>query len=107
MKLYIVGFGCGSYEGMTLGAKLAIERSDLIVGYTVYAGLIRQYFPDKEYFCTGMRQELDRVKAALEQAAGGRKVSLICSGDSGGNRARNRRDNPGCGIYSCTGRYAR
>lgn len=83
MKLYIVGFGCGSYEGMTLGAKRAIECSDLIVGYTVYAGLIRQYFPDKEYFCTGMRQELDRVKAALEQAAVGRKVSLICSGDSG------------------------
>ena len=35
MKLYIVGFGSGSREGMTIAAHAAIERCDLIVGYSV------------------------------------------------------------------------
>lgn len=82
MKLYIVGFGCGSLEGMTLEAQQAIEESDLIVGYTVYAELMKQYYPDKEYFCTGMRQEKQRVEIALGKAASGKTVALICSGDS-------------------------
>ncbi|MGN0600908.1 MAG: precorrin-3B C(17)-methyltransferase [Oscillospiraceae bacterium] len=82
MKLYIVGFGCGSLKGMTLEAQQAIEESDLIVGYTVYAELMKQYYPDKEYFCTGMRQEKLRVEIALEKAASGKTVALICSGDS-------------------------
>ena len=82
MKLYIVGFGCGSREGMTLEAEKAILNSDLIVGYTVYADLIKRYFPEKEYYSTAMRQEKERVGYALSAAAEGRTVALICSGDS-------------------------
>ncbi len=82
MKLYIVGFGCGSREGMTFEAEKAISKSDLIVGYTVYADLMRQYFPEKEYYSTSMRQEKERVRYALEQAAEGKTVALVCSGDS-------------------------
>lgn len=82
MKLYVVGFGCGSREGMTIEAEKAIINSDLVVGYTVYAELMKQYFPEKDYFCTGMRQEKERVRYALEQASSGKTVALICSGDS-------------------------
>ena len=82
MKLYVVGFGCGSFGGMTEEARQIMERSDLIVGYKVYTELVKQFFPNKEYFSTGMRQEKDRVLYALEQAANGRTVSLVCSGDS-------------------------
>ena len=82
MKLYIVGFGCGSREGMTIEAEKAIGRSNLVVGYTVYTELLREYFPEKEFYSTGMRQEKQRVEYALEQAESGRTVSLICSGDS-------------------------
>lgn len=82
MKLYIVGFGCGSREGMTIEAEKAIGRSDLIVGYTVYTELLREFFPEKEFYSTAMRQEKQRVEYALEQAESGRTVSLICSGDS-------------------------
>ena len=82
MKLYIVGFGCGSREGMTIEAEKAIGRSDLVVGYTVYTELLREYFPEKEFYSTGMRQEKQRVEYALEQAESGKTVSLICSGDS-------------------------
>ncbi|MBQ8687659.1 MAG: precorrin-3B C(17)-methyltransferase [Ruminococcus sp.] len=82
MKLYVVGFGCGSHKGMTLEAEAAVSESDLIVGYTVYAELLRQHFPDKEYYTTGMRQEKERVKMALAEAAKGKTVALVCSGDS-------------------------
>lgn len=83
MKLYVVGFGAGGHRGMTLEAKQALLQSDLIVGYTVYVNLLKEIFPDKNYYSTGMRQETDRVRFALEEAAKGQEVALVCSGDSG------------------------
>ncbi|MDE7137655.1 MAG: precorrin-3B C(17)-methyltransferase [Ruminococcus sp.] len=82
MKLYVVGFGGGSREGMTVEAETAIKKSDLIVGYTVYTDLVKKIFPEKEYISTGMRQERDRVELALKESRS-RTVSLVCSGDSG------------------------
>lgn len=81
--LYIVGIGSGSAEGLTNEAISAIKSSALIVGYTVYNDLLRPIFPDKEFYETGMRQEKERVLFALEQAACGLDVSLVCSGDAG------------------------
>ncbi len=81
MKLYIIGFGPGSYEGMTIAAEKAIEDSDIIAGYTVYADLLKKYFPEKEYYSTPMRRERDRVIFALEQSKL-RNTALVCSGDS-------------------------
>lgn len=78
--LYVVGIGAGSCEGMTIAAQDAIERSELIVGYTKYVELLREHFPEKEYYSTGMKQERERVEFALNEA-GNRTVSLICSGD--------------------------
>ncbi|MBQ3666055.1 MAG: precorrin-3B C(17)-methyltransferase [Lachnospiraceae bacterium] len=82
MKLYLVGFGPGNFEGMTIKAKKCIENSDIIVGYTVYVDLIKQYFPDKVFFSTPMRKETDRVREAVRLAMEGNNVSIICSGDS-------------------------
>lgn len=83
MKLYVVGFGSGSRDVITLTAQKAIISSEIIVGYTLYAELMKKFFPDKPYITTPMRKETDRVKLALEKAAEGHTVSLICSGDSG------------------------
>ena len=83
MMLYIVGTGGGSRQGMTPEAADAIEKSSLIVGYTVYCDLLRPFYPEKQYYSTGMRQEKERVLYALEQAANGFDVSLVCSGDAG------------------------
>lgn len=80
--LYVVGIGCGSRDGMTIEAENAISKSELIVGYTVYVGQIKEYFPEKECLSTGMRQETERVRLALEAAQNGKTVSLVCSGDS-------------------------
>ena len=82
-KLYVVGIGPGSYENMTVRAQQALAASDVIVGYTVYVDLVKDHFAGKEFFTTGMRKETDRVAQALEIAAGGKTVAIVCSGDAG------------------------
>lgn len=82
-KLFVVGLGPGGADGMTVRAQNVLRASDVIVGYTVYIDLVRADFPDKEFLSTPMRKEVDRVRLALETAAQGRTVALICSGDAG------------------------
>ena len=82
-KLYVVGIGPGAYEDMTLRAIRALEGCELIVGYTLYAELIRAHFPGKEFYVTPMRGETERCGYALEAAAAGRPTAIVCSGDAG------------------------
>ena len=67
-KVYAVGLGPGGKEMMTEEAIHAIEKSDVICGYTVYVDLITSMFPEKETFTTPMKKEIDRCKWALESA---------------------------------------
>ncbi len=83
MKLTVVGLGPGAGRDLTGRAKDAIESAGLIVGYTAYIDLIRDAFPGKEMHATGMRKEIDRCKAAVEAAAAGKDVVVVCSGDAG------------------------
>ena len=83
MKLYIVGIGPGEATQMTQRAQAALERSELIVGYTAYVDLVRPLFPGKSFLTTSMRGEVERCRVAVEQALTGRTVSLVCSGDAG------------------------
>ena len=41
-KIYVIGLGPGGYQYMTEQAKLAIEESEVITGYTVYVKLIEE-----------------------------------------------------------------
>lgn len=82
-KVYAVGLGPGGKEMMTQEAISAIEKSDVICGYTVYVDLITSMFPEKETFTTPMKKEIDRCKWALETAQSGKTVAMVCSGDSG------------------------
>jgi precorrin-3B C17-methyltransferase len=68
---------------MTLEAKELLKCSEVIAGYTVYVDLVKEWFPKKEYIVTGMRQEKERCRMALEAAQAGRRVSVVCSGDAG------------------------
>lgn len=83
MKLLVVGIGPGAGETLTAQAFNALEKCDLIVGYTAYIDLIREAFPHKQTFATGMRQEVDRCRAAVEKTLEGKNVAVVCSGDSG------------------------
>ena len=83
MKIYVVGIGAGSADGMTFEARNVLEKADVIVGYTVYAELVKKLFPEKEYFVSAMKQEVERCRKAVEMAADGRNVAVVCSGDAG------------------------
>ena len=82
-KLFIIGLGPGGALDMSGRARAAVEQSDLLVGYTVYVDLLRGEFPEKEVLTTPMRKEVERCRMALEKAAGGRTVAVVCSGDPG------------------------
>ncbi len=82
-KLYIVGIGPGSIKHMTLRALEAIRDSEVVVGYKKYVELLDRagLLQGKRIIVSEMGQELDRVKAAIEEAMSGRVVSLVSSGD--------------------------
>jgi len=82
-KVYAVGIGPGGEEFFTQEAKAALERADVIAGYTVYVDLVRDMFPGKEFFTTPMKQEIERCRWAIETACSGKTVAVVCSGDAG------------------------
>lgn len=82
-KLFLVGIGPGSVDGMTQAAKAALEQSEVLCGYTVYLDLVRQQYPDKETYTTPMTRELERCRWAIDRAAEGKTVAMLCSGDAG------------------------
>ena len=82
MSLTIVGIGPGAGEDLTGRAREALNGVDVIAGYTVYAKLLEEEFPDKQVITTPMRKEVERCRLALEQAVT-QKVAMVCSGDPG------------------------
>ena len=82
-ELYIVGIGPGGPDDMTLRADRILKGADVIVGYTLYVSLVKERYPQAEFFTTPMRKEAERCRLALSKAAEGRTTALVCSGDSG------------------------
>ena len=82
-KLIVVGIGPGDYENMTVRADRALQNCDVIIGYTVYVDLVRDRYPDKEFFETPMTRETERCQIAIDEARKGKTVAMVCSGDSG------------------------
>lgn len=81
--IYVVGIGPGARKSMTFEADAALQKSDVIIGYTVYIDLVRADYPDKEFLSTPMTKEADRCRLCFEEAVKGKNVSMICSGDAG------------------------
>ena len=82
-KIYVVGIGPGKARFMTDQARQALEEAEVLCGYTVYVELVAPLFPGKETYTTPMTKELDRCRWALQTAALGKTVALVCSGDAG------------------------
>ena len=82
-KVYVVGLGPGGALYQTAEAKAALERADVLCGYTVYVDLIAPLYPEKERYTTPMTKEIDRCRWALETARSGKTVAMVCSGDAG------------------------
>ena len=81
--LYVVGIGPGRREMMTVEAAEVLERCPVIAGYTVYVDLVKEHFAGKEFLTTPMKKETQRCRMAFAEAAKGKTVAMICSGDAG------------------------
>ena len=75
-KITVIGIGPGSMDDMTPKAKKAIEAAEVVAGYTTYIDLIKPMLEGKEVIGTGMMQEVDRCKMAVESAASGLLVGI-------------------------------
>ena len=56
-KLYVIGIGPGAREQMTVRADRILRESQVIIGYTVYVDLVKEFYPQAEFLTTPMRQE--------------------------------------------------
>ena len=82
-KISIVGIGPGNIFDMTPRAKSAIESAEVIAGYKTYLELIPELITGKKIIATGMMQEIDRAKLAIDEAQKNFNVAVISSGDAG------------------------
>ena len=82
-QLYVIGMGPGGADQLTPQARLALEESQVLCGYTTYLDLAREFQEGREIVSTPMTQELERCRLALERAAEGKTTAMICSGDAG------------------------
>ena len=82
-RLYVVGIGPGEEKKMTLEALNILKECQVIAGYQVYVDLVRRQEQKKEYIVTGMKQEKERCRLALEAAGEGKTTAVVCSGDAG------------------------
>ena len=81
--LSVVGIGPGSDEWRSPEVtRLVSEASDL-VGYSLYLDLLNDLTKDKIRHDFDLGKEEDRVRHAMELAAEGKNVAMVCSGDAG------------------------
>jgi cobalt-precorrin 5A hydrolase/precorrin-3B C17-methyltransferase len=82
-SLALVGLGPGDPAWRTPEATAAVARAGDLVGYRLYLDLLGRAAAGKTLHPYALGEEEARVRAALDLAADGRDVALICSGDPG------------------------
>lgn len=81
-KLFIVGIGPGREGQMTGDARKAIGESDIIIGNAGYLDQIAGLIIGKNVIRSGMGQEVERARHAVELASGS-TVAMVSGGDPG------------------------
>jgi len=82
-KLSIIGIGPGQASWRTPEASQLVAEAQELVGYGLYIDLLGPLAFGKTRADFHLGAEEDRCRYALEQAATGKNVALICSGDAG------------------------
>jgi len=82
-RLSVVGIGPGKADWRTPAVTNAIVAASDVVGYKLYLDLLGDLIAGKIHHMSELAEEEDRVRRALDLAAGGRDVALVCSGDAG------------------------
>ena len=82
-RVMLIGIGPGQAAWRTPEASRLIQSADELVGYGLYIdilGPMAAHLPRRDF---ALGEEEDRCRYALETAATGRDVAIICSGDAG------------------------
>jgi cobalt-precorrin 5A hydrolase/precorrin-3B C17-methyltransferase len=82
-RLAVVGLGPGSRDWRTDEAERLLAEAEELVGYGLYLDLIGPAAVGKQRHAFPLGAEIERCRFALERAAEGRSVALVCSGDPG------------------------
>lgn len=82
-RLSIIGIGPGQHSWRTPEASQLVAQAEELVGYGLYIDLLGPLAYGKTRSDFPLGGEEDRCRYALEQAAKGKNVALICSGDAG------------------------
>lgn len=80
--LHVIGIGPGDVASRSPAATSALEASSDWVGYGLYLDLVADLRSGQSEHRFPLGDEEARVRHALELAATGRTVALICSGDA-------------------------
>ena len=79
-RLMLIGIGPGKAAWRTPEASAMVREADELVGYGLYLDLLGADKPRKDF---ALGEEEARARYALEEAAQGKNIALICSGDAG------------------------
>ncbi|GAA2438748.1 precorrin-3B C(17)-methyltransferase [Actinomadura vinacea] len=83
-RLSIVGLGPGARDLLTPRAHEVLRRASVVVGLDQYLDQVRDLIrPGTRIVSSGLGQEEERARTAVEEAAAGRAVALVGSGDAG------------------------
>ena len=82
-ELAVVGIGPGDAGTLTPEARAAIEDAGHLVGYRRYLDLVADLVRDQAVHPYALGEERARAAKAIDLAAGGERVALVCSGDPG------------------------
>lgn len=82
-KLFVVGLGPGNPAMRTPEATAALRAATDWVGYGRYLDLAADASDGQQMHAFPIGRERERVRKALDLAAAGKSVALVCSGDPG------------------------
>lgn len=83
-RLFVVGLGPGAPRHRTPAASAAVRSSSVVIGYGPYVDLAADAIaPGADVIRSPIGDEIGRSALALERAAAGERVALVCSGDAG------------------------
>ena len=82
-RLAIIGLGPGDAALMPPAAREELRRAEDIFGYEAYVRMAAPFRPEQKIHASDNREEMRRARDALAQAATGRAVAVVSSGDPG------------------------
>lgn len=62
---------------------MALRQAEVVVGYKPYLSMVEDIIAGKRTVASGMREELTRAQAAIDEATAGAAVAVISTGDAG------------------------